>query len=247
MFHKLREAWRESLALAEIREELTSLVPSTQQRQKLFEDCSTISKHVECPHNPSHILSFLTALLKLPQGIEGSIVEAGAFKGGSTAKISLIAEQLGKQLIVFDSFEGLPENSEDHDRSIFGYSIKNWFEGKEFCGSLEEVKSNIEKHGKIEVCRFVKGWFEDTLPGFSEKVCAAYLDVDLASSTKTCLKYLYPKLVEGGVLVSQDGDFPLVIDVFDDDDFWENEIGCSKPVIVGLRKSKMLTIIKSSG
>lgn len=46
--------------------------------------------------------------------------------------------------------------------------------------------------------RFIKGWFEDTMPVFNERIIAAYIDVDLASSTKTCLKYLYPLLVPGG-------------------------------------------------
>jgi O-methyltransferase len=77
-----------------------------------------------------------------------------------------------------------------------------------------------------------------------KKICAAYLDVDLALSTKTCLKYIYPRITTGGILYSQDGDFPLVIDIFDDDNFWENEVGCKKPKIEGLRKSKILRIVK---
>ena len=78
-----------------------------------------------------------------------------------------------------------------------------------YCGSLEEVKNNIAKYGEIGVCHFIKGWFEETMSLFNKRIAAAYLDVDLASSTKTCLKYLYPLLVPGGVIISQDGDFPL--------------------------------------
>ena len=74
----------------------------------------------------------------------------------------------------------------------------------------------------------------------------AYLDVDLASSTKTCLKYLYPLVIPGGIIYSQDGDFPLVIEVFNDDRFWENEVGCKKPDIEGLGKKKLLKIIKEN-
>ena len=90
----------------------------------------------------------------------------------------------------------------------------------------------------------VEGWFDDTMPGFTGKIAAAYVDVDLASSTRTCLKYLYPLLVPGGVLMSQDGDFPLVIEVFEDDAFWEQEVGCERPHIEGLGTSKMLKLIK---
>ena len=64
------------------------------------------------------------------------------------------------------------------------------------------------------------------------------------SSTATCIKYLYPLLEPGGVLVSQDGDFPLVIELLDSDVFWKEEVGCEKPVIEGLGTDKMLKIIK---
>jgi O-methyltransferase len=242
MFNKFREMWGESLAFARLKRELISLIPSDQLNE-LLSKFNTISKNVECPHNPSHILSFVVAMLKLPQGA-GIIVEAGCFKGGSTAKFSLVAKYLGRSLVVFDSFAGLPPNAEDHKYSIGGTSIQGWFKEKEFCGSIEEVKRNVSKYGEISACEFVKGWFEDTLPVLSRNVCAAYLDVDLASSTRTCLKYLYPKIIPGGVLMSQDGDFPLVIKVFDDTRFWKDEIGCHKPTIEGLGKKKILTVYK---
>lgn len=243
MFSKFREYWRESLEIATLKQELRSLVPEDLLNDWLSK-FQSISNNVECPHNPSHILSFVVEMLKLPKDAEGCIVEAGCFKGGSTAKFSLVAKYLGRPLMVFDSFEGLPENSEDHSKTIHGTSIKGWFKGQQFRGSLDEVRRHVEEFGDISVCTFVPGWFEDTLPGYSEKIAAAYLDVDLASSTRTCLQYLYPRIVPRGVLMSQDGDFPMVIDVFDDDDFWKNTVGCDKPHIQGLRHSKMISIVK---
>ena len=84
------------------------------------------------------------------------------------------------------------------------------------------------------------------MPDFTEKVAAAYLDVDLASSTKTCLKYLYRLLSPRGVVMLQDRDFPHVIEVFDDERFWEEDVGCAKPRVDGLRIRKFLTIVKSN-
>ncbi len=243
MFAKIREYLREAYQTAKLRHELSTLLPAA-KLEEFLNQFQMISRHVNCPHNPSHILTFVIALLKMPKDVTGVIIEAGCFKGGSTAKFSLIAKYLGRELVVFDSFEGLPENSENHDQTIDGSSIKDWFKGKEFCGALDEVKSNVNLYGDPTVCRYVKGWFENTLPGFNEKICAAYLDVDLASSTRTCLQHVYPKLSSRGVIVSQDGDFPLVIDVFKDDDFWRQTVGCEKPLIHGLGSEKMLTIIK---
>jgi len=244
MFERTREIWREAVAMGMLRHELETLLPPARSHE-LLSRFRAISKSVECPHNESHVLSFVVALLKLPPGIEGCIVEAGCYKGGSTAKLSLVARYLGRPLVVFDSFEGLPPNSEDHDRTIHGTSVRGWFRPKAFCGSLEEVRKNVGTHGDLEVCRFVEGWFEDTMPGFQEKICAPYLDVDLAASTRTCLKHLYPRLAPGGFLMSQDGDFPLVIDVFRDDTFWREVVGCGRPPMEGLGKSKMVTVAKA--
>ena len=233
----------ELIALSKLHLKLASLVPDSKALSKRL---NTISRNVDCPHNESEVLSFGIDVLSFPRDIDGCIVEAGAYKGGSTAKISLFAKLAGREFIVFDSFEGLPANTEKHDKSILGHSIKETFAEGKFCGFLEEVKKNIERYGGVEVCTFVKGWFEETLPMFSKKIAMIYLDVDLASSTKTCLKYLYPLVVPGGIIYSQDGDFPLVIEVFNDDKFWENEVGCKKPDIEGLGKKKLLKIIKEN-
>ncbi|GHT21520.1 hypothetical protein FACS189419_02550 [Planctomycetales bacterium] len=183
-----------------------------------------IHKEVKCDHNPSYVLNFLVEILKQEPNSkrfpDACFVEAGCFKGGSSAKFSHFVSMLGRDLYLFDSFEGLPDNTEDHKESVEGYSIKNWFDGGQFLGTLDEVKSNITQFGKIDCCRFEKGWFENTMPNFNKPILAAFIDVDLASSTLTCMKYLYPLLVPGGVIVSEDGDFPLVIDVFKKSSDW---------------------------
>ena len=84
------------------------------------------------------------------------------------------------------------------------------------------------------------------MPKFQQPISVIYLDVDLASSTRTCLRHLYPLLEPGGVIFSQDGHLPLVIDALNDDNFWLNEVGCKKPDILGLGKSKLIKIIKEA-
>jgi O-methyltransferase len=139
----------------------------------------------------------------------------------------------------------LPDNQEEHTKSTEGHSIKDWFKGGNFAGSLIEVESNVRKYGNIDVCEFIPRWFENTLPFLKEPVAMAYLDVDLASSTRTCLKYLYPLLSPGGAIYSQDGDFPLVIEVLKDENFWKNEVGCINiPAIENL--GKKITIIRKN-
>jgi O-methyltransferase len=244
VFAKQRQLLAEMVDVARLQSELAEVLPASGDRKRLLEQIRRVRANVECPHNESHVLSFIVELFRLDPALEGAIVEAGCYKGGSTAKLSLVASMLGRELVVFDSFEGLPPNEEPHDSSLLGHSIKGWFDPGKFAGALEEVRHNVETYGDIRPVRFVKGWFDETMPGFDQPIAAAYLDVDLAASTRTCLKYLYPRIVPGGVLMSQDGDFPLVVDVFSDARFWDEGVGHPMPEMDGLGTRKMIKIVK---
>jgi len=202
--------------------------------KKIFQ----VSSHVQCPHTEDEMISVIESILSLSSGLEGCIVEAGSYKGGSAAKFSIAAKMMNKQLIVFDSFEGMPRNEERLSGGQIQHAQGLWR------GSLEEVKNNVKKYGAIEVCEFIKGWFADTMPTFHRPIAVIYLDVDLVSSTRTCLKHLYPLLACGGVLYSQDGHLSRVVDLYNDDDFWRIEMGCPKPIIEGLGKRKLIKIVK---
>ncbi len=211
---------------------------SFSERLSITRQIYRISALVPCPHLQHEILSFINAILAIPPTGNGCIVEAGCYKGGSTAKFSLAASLVGRKLVVFDSFSGIPPNNEiDPDGEL-------WHEPGSWCGTRDEVERNIKRFGVWPCTQLVEGFFEETLPHFSEPVAAAYVDVDLVSSTRTCLRYLFPLLVPGGVLLSHDGHLPDVIQLYDDDDFWENEVGCKKPVIEGLGTRKLLKIKK---
>lgn len=212
-------------------------------RVQLLERVCAISLGIDCTQRQSESLAFIRDVLELDSAIPGCIVEAGCYKGGSTAKFSLVAARTGRRMVVFDSFEGIPVNEEKHGRNIFGDEAS--FEAGKYRGALEEVKANVGRYGVLEACQFVKGWFEDTLPAFDAPVAAVFLDVDLASSTRTCLRYLYSRLSPGGVLYSHDGHLPLVLDVFADDEFWAHDVGCPRPQIEGLGSRKLLRIVKS--
>jgi len=205
-----------------------------------------VSKEVLCRHDDeSEIFPIIDAMLNAYlSDIPGCFVEAGCYKGGSTAKLSIIAGLCRRELVSFDSFQGMPENDEAHNLNILGKSIEGAFTKGRYKGNAKKVFDLILKVGDYSCVGLVKGWFKDTLPDFKEKIAVAFIDVDLAESTKTCLKYLYPLLSSGGVLFSHDGLFPLVIDVFNDDAFWEDEVGVKKPVIQGLGKDKLLRIVK---
>jgi|TARA_Y100000310_G_scaffold301387_1_gene337846 O-methyltransferase len=189
------------------------------QRMKLFYKLERVHWNIRCYHKRSHIVPFIKWLIENPE-IGGSIIEAGCGQGGSTTKLSIIAKMLNKKLIVFDSFQGLPHGS-DEVKNILGNPAEKFKTGN-FATPLKQVKENISKYGELGQCKFVEGWFKDTLPSFNETICAAYIDVDLPSSTATCIKYLFPHLSEHGLFYSQDGDYPSVLATFLSTDIWHD-------------------------
>lgn len=138
-------------------------------------------------------LAIAVKVFSVPPSVEGVLVEAGCWKGGTTTNLSLIAEVTGRTLVVYDSFEGLPPAAEgDHWASEMG-------EGA-FKGELEEVRSNVTRLGAVGSCEFRKGWFSDTLGSHTEPIVAAYVDVDYQSSFHECVVGLWPHLVDDGYM-----------------------------------------------
>jgi O-methyltransferase len=213
-------------------------------RLRLIMKLYWITVHVQSPHTQAEILAFVEDILALPKDSPQYVVEAGCFVGSSTAKFSLAAALAGKTLVVFDSFAGIPPNEEVHDTNLSGATNLPGFKAGDWHGELEEVQSNVRRYGRIDVCEFVPGWFDDTMPQFDRPIAAAYIDVDLASSTRTCLRYLYPLLRSGGALFSQDGHLPLVVEVLGDESFWRDEVGYEPPTLEGLGGQKLVRMIK---
>lgn len=130
-------------------------------------------------------------ILETPPDVEGVVIECGSWQGGSSANLSLICKLTGRRLLIYDSFQGLPE-SRPEDRQPY--------QTGEFAGSLETVKRNIARYGAIECCEFVEGWFDDTLPNLNSPVVLAFIDVDLELSLETCVRNIWPRLVDKGYI-----------------------------------------------
>ncbi len=141
------------------------------------------------------VLAMALKILETSPDQPGIIIECGSWKGGSAASLSLVCQITGRKLHIFDSFEGLPI-ADEADREGPAY------QSGDFRGTLDEVKRNITHYGAIDACIFVKGWFADTLPHLTETVLLAYLDVDLEASLNDCVRYLWPRLIDGDISLS---------------------------------------------
>jgi O-methyltransferase len=183
---------------------------------------------VRLPTGTSYKLHMAMAvkILETAPAVEGVVVECGCWKGGSTANLSLACKIAGRQLHVFDSFEGLPP-ADPNDREA-----KNYLAG-DFRGRLEEVKGNISKYGALDVCVFHKGWVQDTLPQFSERIVLAFIDVDLEASLDACVRYIWPRLTDGGHLFSDEALETNYVALFYSERWWQENFGRTPPGCIG--------------
>jgi len=171
-------------------------------------------------------LAMALKILETPPDVPGDIAEFGTWKGGATANLSLVCRIVGRRLMVHDSFEGLPEPK-------LGERIAQASAKGAYRGSLEEVKSNIKRYGAIECCEFVKGWFEDTLPKLNSPLLLAYLDVDFESSLHTCIKYIWPNLVDRGYVFIDESMLLDYIALFYSEKWWRKYFNRTPPGLIG--------------
>lgn len=178
-------------------------------------------------------LAMAAHIIGVPAHTQGCVIECGCYKGGSTANLSYISAMVGRELHVFDSFEGLPapapgdENVLHHERTTHSY------EQGMYAASLEEVRENVRRCGDLSVCHFHEGWFEDTLSELSAPCVAAFVDVDLRSSLETCVQAIWPLLVDGGALFVHEARHHEIATLFFDTEWWEQRIGAPPPGLIG--------------
>jgi O-methyltransferase len=125
------------------------------------------------------------------QKISGDLAEVGVFQGGSA---KLICESnCGKPLHLFDTFEGIPK-VEEIDTPAF-------YKGQ-FAASLEDVQTYLK--GYIQIY-FYKGLFPETgKPVEEKKFSFVHFDVDTYESTLDCIQFFYPRMNQGGIILSHD-------------------------------------------
>jgi hypothetical protein len=162
-------------------------------------------------------------------GIEGSFVECGVWKGGSVGLMALANLKHGRQrrhLHLFDVFDDIPEP----DRVLDGDRVVKYVSkviGRPIAGTgqLAPMKGAYDRfggHGSIEENRHLleglvrydpsylhwhKGFFQQTIPAVSQEIgdiAVLRLDGDWYASTKVCLEFLFERVVPGGIVIIDD-------------------------------------------
>ena len=196
----------------------------TRERLGLIVRMLRIDWNVPHAHKPRELVAVLSSIAERPARDGESVVEAGCWMGGSTAKLSVFCQRFGYALHTYDSFEGVEGRT-----SIEG-------SGTDFSGSyaaaLDIVRANVARYGEASVCHYHKGWFADTLakspPEFP--VRGGYIDCDLVKGTSEALSGLIPTLVDDGWIYSQDYHITSVRELLHSSELWER-VGKALPRI----------------
>jgi O-methyltransferase len=122
--------------------------------------------------------------------LDGDFVELGCHCGGTSFLLSSLLK-LDHQLHAFDSFEGLPELTEEDG----GHHSK---------GQLKADYDTVRNYLPDRV-KLYKGWVEDTLINIKDKpLSLIYIDMDLYAPTKFAITNLWNQLVKGGYMIFDD-------------------------------------------
>jgi O-methyltransferase len=149
-------------------------------------------------------------------GIPGSIVECGVWRGGTMLLAADALAQFGvtdRDLYLFDTFEGLTEAGPE-DIAINGISGRDWTQqsnGEQAAtfrceAHVDEVKALMATSSyPADRMHFIEGRVEDTVPGESPtQIALLRLDTDWYESTKHEMEHLYERVTPGGVVIIDD-------------------------------------------
>jgi len=154
-----------------------------------------IKKEVDFAFYPYEAF-MIYSIVKTQTSIEGNLAEVGVYQGGSAKLICEVKKE--RKLYLFDTFTGLPEVS--NDDTHFGQ--KHWHDNEFSNTSLESIKQLLNKYDDVHI---IKGIFPESGKDIvDEKFSFVHLDVDLYKSTIDSLRFFFPKMVNGGIILIHD-------------------------------------------
>ncbi len=128
--------------------------------------------------------------------IQGAVAEAGVFQGEYAKIINKCFDD--RKLYLFDTFEGFDERDVIIEKEE---KLSEATKGNLNNTSIELVMSKMSYKDNVII---KKGYFPDTAQGINENFCFVNLDLDLYNPTIEGLKFFWPKMVKGGIILVHD-------------------------------------------
>ena len=195
------------------------------QAAAIARDWRAVSEHTQL--SQAGILNLETlARYVVANRLHGAFVECGTWRGGALsfwARSFLRngGDPASNPLFGFDSFQGMPDITPEDGtwaaEMLHGRSLEQLAEDEKN-GALKPNRMNeasekscrailAESGFPPQHAHIVKGWFQDTLPQWRERIgpiAVLRLDGDWYESTKTCLENLFDQVLPGGAIVVDD-------------------------------------------
>lgn len=139
----------------------------------------------------------LYSLARQAWPLPGDFVEAGVYRGGTARLLRTLFDLQPNgpphQLHLFDTFAGMPETDSGRDLHRQGDFSDT---------SVEAVSSFV---GKEDWIRYHEGFIPETFRGLeSMRIAFAHVDVDIHRSIIDSCTFIYPRLLQGGIMVFDD-------------------------------------------
>ncbi len=138
----------------------------------------------------------LGQLLRLTLEVSGDTAECGVYLGASSYLICDFNERITQsvhQHFVFDSFEGLSHPGVDDGG--------HWTKG-DLSASMKMVETALSKFQNVTL---LKGWIPSRFNEVKNKTFSfVHIDVDLYEPTLESMKFFYPRMNSGGIILCDD-------------------------------------------
>ncbi len=139
----------------------------------------------------------LAQLFRLCAHLPGDIAECGVYTGASSLLLCESIKRLNlqeKKCHLFDSFEGISEPGLEDGN--------HWTRGDLSCAENYVLETFAEYKSIVYT---YKGWIPDRFMEVAEnKFCFVHIDVDLYQPTIDCLRFFYPRMIDGGIILCDD-------------------------------------------
>jgi O-methyltransferase len=129
--------------------------------------------------------------------IEGDLAELGVYKGETARLLRMMAP--GRKLHLFDTFNGFTSADLQNEKGEAAtYTSQNFADT-----SLDKVLKRVG--GSPDMISAHPGYFPDSTRGMPEiRYALVSMDADLYNPTLAGLRYFYPRLAPGGVILIHD-------------------------------------------
>lgn len=203
---------------------------TTDNRRDLVRIFKHVHENLECVHEVADAY-YLAHYILSYQHAPGPLVEFGCYKGGMSCKLSHVAQLVGKEYIIFDSFAGIPTAADYTQTAVIPSVTYNFCPGA-FSASQAALISNISLFGVLPVCVLVAGIIEQTLSEQAATLRPAFvfIDVDVAETALHILRELWDNLTTD-CFFTHETCIAKYVHALQHDDWWLNNLKRPAPAM----------------